>query len=135
MSQSILIEGCPLSGKTSLLSSLQPLLPNIEIKVKGIFFEQHEKHWSLWNKANRPFNTVIIVLEADPVCLLEREKELKQGKNEYTTSSRISTLFIILFIYSVFGTDLIRKVFFMKRKDDQSKSFTPLVLFFCLIQS
>ena len=86
MSQSILIEGCPLSGKTSLLSSLQPLLPNIEIKVKGIFFEQHEKHWSLWNKANRPFNTVIIVLEADPVCLLEREKELKQGKNEYTTS-------------------------------------------------
>ena len=54
--------------------------------MKGIFFEQHEKHWSLWNKANRPFNTVIIVLEADPVCLLEREKELKQGKNEYTTS-------------------------------------------------
>ena len=84
--ESILIEGCPLSGKKSVIGALTKLLPNIQIKEKGIFYEQHEKHWSLWQKTNRPQKTLIIVLEAEPDVLVSRVPQNDKEQSQFTTS-------------------------------------------------
>jgi phosphoribosylaminoimidazole-succinocarboxamide synthase len=75
--EKIIIEGCPYSGKTTLINKLKISLPNVPIVESVNFQSQYKKHWELWKKLfnNKSLVTCVICLEADPLILSKRSNQ------------------------------------------------------------